>query len=64
LMMAEAALAIATRAAPKMNILAIGFGVKSLVLLLVMSLGLPMMANATTNLLDTGLRAGTALIGG
>jgi flagellar biosynthesis protein FliR len=63
LTLAEAALAIATRAAPKMNILAIGFGVKSLVLLLVLALGLPLMANATTNLLDAGLRWGATVIG-
>lgn len=64
LMLTEVALAIASRAAPKMNIMAIGFGVKSLVLFLVLGLGLPLIANATSNLLEIGLRSGSALIGG
>ncbi len=64
LLLAEVALAIATRAAPKMNIMTIGFGTKSMVLLLVLGLGLPLLVNATVNLLDTALRWGAALIGG
>ncbi len=64
LMLTEVALAIASRAAPKMNIMAIGFGVKSLVLFFVLGIGLPVIANATANLLETGLRSGSALIGG
>lgn len=64
LMLAEVALAIASRAAPKMNIMAIGFGVKSLVLFFVLGLGLPLMANAVSNLLEISLRSGAGLIGG
>lgn len=64
LMLSEVALAIASRAAPKMNIMAIGFGVKSLVAFVTLGLGLPLLANATTNLLESGLRSGAGLIGG
>ncbi len=64
LMLTEVALAIASRAAPKMNIMAVGFGVKSMVLFLTLGLGLPLLANATANLLESGLRSGSVLIGG
>ncbi len=64
LMLTEVALGIASRAAPRMNIMAVGFGVKSLVLFLVLGLGLPLLANAVTNLLDAALRNGSALIEG
>ena len=64
LMLTEVALAIASRAAPKMNIMAVGFGVKSMVLFLTLGLGLPLLANATSNLLEAGLRSGSGLIGG
>ena len=64
LMLTEVALAIASRAAPKMNIMAVGFGVKSMVLFVTLGLGLPLMANATANLLESGLRSGSGLIGG
>ena len=64
LLLAEVALAIATRAAPKVNIMAVGFGAKSMVLLLVLGMGLPFLVNATVNLLDLSLRWGGVLIGG
>lgn len=64
LMLSEVALAIASRAAPKMNIMAVGFGVKSLVTFVTLGLGLPLIANATTNLLESSLRSGAGLIGG
>ncbi len=64
LMLTEVALAIASRAAPKMNIMAIGFGVKSVVLFFVLGVGLPLVANATINMLELSLRSGAALIGG
>ena len=64
LLLTDMALGIATRAAPRMNILAVGFGVKSMVLFLVLGLGLPLLANATMNLLDAGLRSGGSLLEG
>lgn len=64
LMLTEVALAIASRAAPKMNIMAVGFGVKSMVLFVTLGLGLPLLANATANVLEVGLRSGSGLIGG
>jgi len=64
LMLTEVALAIASRAAPKMNIMAVGFGVKSMTLFATLGLGLPLLANATANLLEAGLRSGSGLIGG
>lgn len=42
LFIAEVLLALATRAAPKMNIMIVGFGVKSLVLMMVTGLALPL----------------------
>ena len=62
LLLTEVALGIASRAAPRMNIMMVGFGVKSLVLFLVLGLGLPLLVNATVNLLDDALRAGSSLI--
>lgn len=64
LLLTEIALAVASRAAPKMNIMAIGFGVKSLVLFIALGFGLPVIANATSRLLEDGLRSGAGLIGG
>lgn len=64
LMLTEVALAIASRAAPRMNIMAVGFGVKSLVTFVTLGLGLPLLANATTNLLESGIRNGAGLVGG
>ncbi|MGI9612705.1 MAG: flagellar biosynthetic protein FliR [Acidimicrobiales bacterium] len=62
LLLTEVALGIASRAAPRMNIMMVGFGVKSLVLFLVLGLGLPLLVNATVNLLDDALRMGSSLI--
>jgi flagellar biosynthetic protein FliR len=64
LLLTEAALGIASRAAPRMNIMMVGFGAKSMVLFLVLGLGLPLMVNATINLLDDALRMGSSLIEG
>ncbi|MDH3683089.1 MAG: flagellar biosynthetic protein FliR, partial [Acidimicrobiia bacterium] len=64
LLLTEVALGIASRAAPRMNIMAIGFGVKSLILFGVLGLGLPLLARATINLLDVALRSGASLIEG
>lgn len=64
LLLTEVALGIASRAAPRMNIMAVGFGVKSLVLFGVLGLGLPLLARATVNLLDVALRSGASLIEG
>ena len=64
LFLTEIALGIASRAAPRMNIMMVGFGVKSLVLFLVLGLGLPLLVNATSTLLDDALRLGSSLIEG
>lgn len=64
LLLTEVALGIASRAAPRMNIMMVGFGVKSLVLFLVLGLGLPLLVNATGTLLDDALRVGSSLIEG
>ncbi len=64
LLLTEVALGIASRAAPRLNIMLVGFGVKSLVLFLVLGLGLPLLVNATGNLLDDALRLGSSLIEG
>lgn len=64
LMLTEIALGIASRAAPRMNIMTIGFGIKSVVAIAMIGLGAPAMANALTNLLDMSLRWAGGLAGG
>ncbi len=63
LMLTEIALGIASRAAPRMNIMTIGFGIKSVVAIVMIGLGAPAMANAVTNLVDLSLRWALGLAG-
>ena len=64
LLMAEAVLALSARAAPRLNVMIVGFAVKSVVFLLVFSLGLPLLINGVATLLDRSLRWGIGLAGG
>ena len=60
----EIVLGIASRAAPKLNVLVIGFALKSLILLLILSMTLPLVMNGAETLFKQGLRWGSQLIGG
>ncbi len=60
----EIVLGIASRAAPKLNVLVIGFALKSLILLFIISLTLPLVLNGSQTLFEQGLRWGSQLIGG
>ncbi len=63
LSMTEVVLALATRAAPKMNIMVIGFAVKALVLISLFSVALPLLTKAVGTLVFRALRWGLALVG-
>lgn len=60
----EVVLGIATRAAPKLNVLVIGFATKSLLLLMVLTVTLPLLLNGSEALFLSGIRHGARLIGG
>jgi flagellar biosynthesis protein FliR len=64
LLLADAVMGLVTRAAPKLNVMVLGFAVKSLVLLVVLGLGLPLVANGVSTLLVRGVRWGVTLAGG
>ncbi len=64
LLMTEAVLALAARAAPRLNVMIVGFAVKSIVFMLTFALSLPLLINAVATLLDRALRWGLAGIGG
>ena len=56
LLMTEAALALAARAAPRLNVMVVGFAVKGLVFLLAFGLTVPLLINAVSVLLERSLR--------
>jgi flagellar biosynthetic protein FliR len=56
LLMTEALLALAARAAPKLNVMVVGFAVKSIVFMLTFGLTLPLLINSVASLLDRSLR--------
>jgi flagellar biosynthesis protein FliR len=64
LILADAVMGLVTRAAPKLNVMVLGFAVKSLVLLGVLGLALPLVANGVSTLLVRGVRWGVTLAGG
>lgn len=63
LLLADGVLGLVTRAAPKLNVLILGFAVKSLVLLFTLGLGLPLVANGVSSLVLRGVRWGVGLSG-
>ncbi len=63
LLMVETMLALAARAAPRLNVMVVGFAVKGLVFLLGFSLVLPLVVNAAAALLDRSLRWGLSVAG-
>ncbi|MGH1492428.1 MAG: flagellar biosynthetic protein FliR [Acidimicrobiales bacterium] len=64
LLMTEAVLALSARAAPRLNVMVLGFAVKSIVFMLLFALSLPLLINAVANLLDRSLRWAMAVVGG
>lgn len=64
LAMTEVVLGLATRAAPKMNIMVIGFAVKAMVLVGLFGVALPLVTRAVETLLMRSLEWGIPLIGG
>jgi flagellar biosynthetic protein FliR len=61
LLMTETVLALASRAAPRLNVMIVGFAVKSMVFMLAFALTLPLLINAVSALLERSLR--WALVG-
>jgi flagellar biosynthesis protein FliR len=64
LLMAEVVLALAARAAPQLNVMVVGFALKGLVFTLGFSVGLPLLVNGVSALLDRGLRVAVHSVGG
>lgn len=63
LLMTETVLALAARAAPRLNVMVVGFAIKSLVFLLAFGLTVPLLINAVSVLLERSLRWAMAGVG-
>ncbi len=64
LLMTEAVLGLSARAAPRLNVMIVGFAVKGVVFMLGFALTLPLLINAVSTLLERSLRWGIAVSGG
>jgi flagellar biosynthetic protein FliR len=64
LFLAEVTLGLVARAAPQLNVLVIGFAVKTGVALLTIALAVPLVSDATAMLVVRGLRIGAGVSGG
>jgi flagellar biosynthetic protein FliR len=64
LLLAEVVLGLAVKAAPRLNVMVVGFALKSLVLLLAFALTLPLLINGVASLLDRSVRWAVAGVGG
>lgn len=64
LFMAELVMGLLARAAPQLNLLIVGFGVKSLIVILLGAISLPMLPIAVDLIVDTSVRAMGAAFGG
>ncbi len=64
LFLAEVTLGLVAKAAPQLNVLVIGFAVKTGVALITLSLAIPLISDATAMLMVRGLRLGAAVSGG
>ena len=63
LLMTETVLALAARAAPRLNVMVVGFAIKGLVFLLAFGLTVPLLINAVSALLERSLRWAMAGVG-
>jgi flagellar biosynthetic protein FliR len=61
LLLTETVLGLSARAAPRLNVMVVGFAVKSMVFMLAFALTLPLLINAVSALLERSLR--WALVG-
>lgn len=64
LFMAELVLGLLTRAAPQMNLLVLGFGLKGLIIIALGALSLPLLPIAVETIVNTSMRAMGASFGG
>ncbi len=64
LLLTEAVLALSARAAPRLNVMVLGFAVKSIVFMLVFAVTVPLLINGISALLDRSLRWAIAGAGG
>ena len=64
LLLTEVVLGLAVKAAPRLNVMVVGFAVKSLVLLAAFTLTLPLVVNGVAGLLDRSIRWAVAGSGG
>ncbi len=64
LIMTEAVLGLSARAAPRLNVMILGFAVKGVVFMLGFALTLPLLINAVSTLLERSLRWAMAVSGG
>lgn len=62
LFLAEVVLGLLSRAAPQMNVFALGFPLKILITMLMAGIALPLLPDAVSHLVNDSLRAGTQLI--
>lgn len=64
LFLAEVALGLVAKAAPQLNVLVIGFAVKTGIALVTLGLAVPLISDATAMLMVRGLKLGAAVSGG
>ncbi len=64
LLLTEAVLALSARAAPRLNVMVVGFAIKSMVFMVGFALTVPLLINAVSTLLDRSLRWAIAGSGG
>lgn len=64
LLLTEAVLGLAARAAPRLNVMVLGFAVKSIVFMVGFSLTVPLLVNGISALLDRALRWAIVVSGG
>lgn len=64
LLLTEVVLGLAARAAPKLNVMILGFASKSLIMMITFALAVPLAVRATDSLFDRGVRWGFSLVGG
>lgn len=64
LLLTELVLGLAARAAPRLNVMIVGFAVKSIVFIVGFALTIPLLINATATLLDRSVRWGLQVSGG
>ena len=62
--LAEIVLGLASRAAPRLNVMVLGFAAKSLIMMIVLGISLPLALRSVSALLMRSLEWSIALLGG